>query len=143
MNKMAVFTWLGSLVLFAPTTNAMEFRTGIWKGHAAFFGNGAIVDGDAVALAKAAVAVPLAAHGRRFLLLNSPGGSVAEAMKVSEEINKLQIHTVVPRGSSCQSACGAILFVAGDPRTIEEGGEIGLHTCYASATEYLCPNAMR
>lgn len=134
MRKMALFAWLGILVLYAPAPNAMEFRTGTWRGHAALFGSGPIVDGDASALTKAAVGLPPAAHGYRLLLLNSPGGSVDEAIKVSEEIDRLQIHTVVPRGSSCQSACGAILFVAGDPRTIEEGGEIGLHTCYRSTT---------
>jgi hypothetical protein len=143
MNRMAVFTWLAVLALFTSPPNAMDFRSGTWRGHPALFGDGPIVDGNALALARAAIALPLAAHGHRFLLLNSPGGSVAEAIKVSEEIDRLQIHTVVPRGSSCQSACGAILFVAGDPRTIEEGVRLGFILVTQVRPERHCPNAMR
>src|SRR3954451_21374983 len=71
-----------------------------------------------------------AAHGYRLLVLDSPGGSVHEAMKVAGEIDALEMHTIVPAGASCQSACAAILFVSGAVRTVEEGGMLGLHNCY-------------
>jgi hypothetical protein len=134
MRGFYIGCWLFVWAFTFRSSDAMEFKAGTWKGHPAIVGDGLIIHGDASSLAKAAGGRPLAAHGHRLLLLNSPGGSVEEAIKVSQEIDRFKIHTIVPRGASCQSACGAILFVAGDPRTVEEGGELGLHTCYHAQT---------
>lgn len=69
------------------------------------------------------------ADGTKVLLLDSPGGSVDEALRVSELLRNFPVRTVVPNGASCASACGSIIFVAGKYRTVEAFGKIGQHSC--------------
>lgn len=52
-----------------------------------------------------------------------------EALRMSEILDKFPTHTVVPNGASCASACGSIIFVAGQYRTVEAFGRIGQHSC--------------
>lgn len=134
MGSARVAMCLSIMMLGPSTSSAMDFKTGTWKGHPAIFGDGPILDGDAVKLAAVGARTRPAAHGYRILVLNSPGGLVDEAMKVTREIDRLKIHTVVQKGGSCDSACGAIVFIAGLLRSVEEGGELGLHTCYRADT---------
>jgi hypothetical protein len=140
-NVMEVVTGLarGSMLLCismhaAKTSSAMEFKSGTWKGHPAIFADGPIDNGDAAKLSVVGGRTVAAAHGYRLLVLNSPGGSVGEAKKIAAEFQEFNIHTIVQKGGSCDSACGSIIFVAGLLRTVEEGGELGLHTCYRPDT---------
>ena len=56
----------------------------------------------------------------RPLCLNSPGGSLGEAIRVAQFVHENSITTVLPPGSICQSACSWI-FMLGNA----EGGEAG------------------
>lgn len=114
--------------------DAMEFRVGDWKGHYAIFAKGEIQAGDAHRLDEIAESATKADHGHIVLILESPGGNVGAAFETAKIIKNFGMHTIIPAGAKCQSACGAILFVAGALRTIEEGGELGLHTCYSAKT---------
>lgn len=129
-----IFAALALLLMSTSGSYSMELRVLTWNGHQAVLGTGKIGLGDAENLRRIASSVPPAAHGYRIFLLNSPGGSVAEAFKMSEVMARLKMHAVVARGATCESACGAILFIAGHARTIEEGGRLGLHTCYRTDT---------
>ena len=129
-----LFAVLALLFLSASVSYSMDFRVATWNGHQAVLGTGKIGLGDAENLHRIASSVPSAAHGYRIILLNSPGGSVAEAFKMAEAMERLKMHTVLPRDATCESACGAILFIAGHARTVEEGGRLGLHTCYRTDT---------
>jgi len=74
---------------------------------------GKIEGGDALALqgyiAKLPVAAKIVAH------LNSPGGSVAEAIAAGRVIYKNKVRTVVPSKASCTSACVTV-FLGGRDR---------------------------
>jgi hypothetical protein len=68
-------------------------------------------------------------HGLPVILLDSPGGSVAEGLNMSDVLMSKKAHTVVPQGARCASACASILFIAGENRTVEVGGLLGQHSC--------------
>jgi hypothetical protein len=58
------------------------------------------------------------------LILNSSGGSVEDALFIADVVRTRRIETVVPAGSTCQSAC-VFIFFAGVGR--EAVGELGVH----------------
>lgn len=68
-------------------------------------------------------------YGLPVLLLDSPGGLVDEAMLISSIMDLVPVHTVVPEGARCASACASIIFIAGKARTVEDGGLLGQHSC--------------
>jgi hypothetical protein len=64
------------------------------------------------------------------LELDSPGGLVGEALRMAANMDaRGGIRTVVKTGSSCASACAAILFVSGQTRIVYMGGRVGIHPC--------------
>ena len=108
---------------------AMEISTGYWNGREVVLANGEVVNGDAQRFMVALASISRAQHGVPIVILNSSGGSVDEAFRVSDVFSRIPVHTVVPKGAQCASACASIIFIAGKYRTIEEGGEIGQHSC--------------
>jgi hypothetical protein len=75
------------------------------------------------------------------LCLRSPGGSLAEALKIAETIYNSDMSTLVADGSRCFSAC-AIIFMAGvvpehavPYRKLSAGGVLGFHAPSLSVTE--------
>ena len=90
---------------------------------------GVIDAGAADKFAKAADRVKPLPHGLPVLLLDSPGGNVGEALKISQLMDQHPFHTVVPDGAKCASACASIVFIAGKNRTMEETGLLGQHSC--------------
>ncbi len=122
-----------SIIACSPV-HALDFSIIEWRGRQAISAVGRIVPGDAERLKSISGSVGILPHGHRVLLLDSPGGSINEAMKISRVIDEAAFHTVVPKGAVCASACGAVLFIAGRYRTIEEGGKLGMHTCYSADT---------
>ena len=70
------------------------------------------------------------------LNLNSIGGNLDEAFRISEIIIEFNLNTKVV--GSCFSSC-TIIFLAGNKRTLEQGGKFGVHAWSSgskSATEY-------
>lgn len=100
-----------------------------WRGHSVLRMSGPIGTGLAKQLTERLPEADVWAHGARILLLDSPGGDVDEALKVSQVLDEFSVHTVVPNGGRCASACGSIIFVAGHYRTVEAFGMIGQHSC--------------
>ena len=100
-----------------------------WRGYEVLRLSGEITPGLADELAANIEQATKRVDGTRVLLLDSPGGSVDEALRISEVLDKFPTHTVVPNGASCASACGSIIFVAGKFRTVEPQGRIGQHSC--------------
>jgi hypothetical protein len=131
---------LCALTIGNSTSSAMEFKIGSWKGHPAIYADGPIRNGDANKFVEIGAQTRPAAHGYRILVLNSPGGLVREAMSIAGEFGRLKIHTVVQSGGSCDSACGAVVVISGLLRTVEEGGNLGLHTCYRTDTGMPLPD---
>jgi hypothetical protein len=112
---------LVAALIFGLTTAAhtMSISRIVWKGHDAILASGPIQNGDAEKLAGALKELTPAAHGAKILLLDSPGGSVDEALRLA----------VVPEGRDCASACASIIFISAKYRTIQAGGRIGQHSC--------------
>lgn len=120
---------LASSVLAPSEGPAMEFKLVEWRSHQVLRANGEIIKGDASALAKWLPALKPLPYGLPVILLNSPGGNVDEALRISELLTSRWVHTVVPSGARCASACASIFFIAGKDRTVEEGGLLGQHSC--------------
>ncbi|KPQ02779.1 MAG: putative periplasmic protein [Rhodobacteraceae bacterium HLUCCA12] len=103
-----------------------------WRGHSVIRISGEIHSGLSDQLAGIIDQADIWADGTRVLLLDSPGGSVDEAFRVSDVIQRSATRTVVPNGASCASACASIVFVAGQYRTVEPFGRLGQHSCSRS-----------
>lgn len=61
------------------------------------------------------------------IVLNSPGGNLAEAISMAELIEKFMLITAVPSDRECHSAC-VFLFIAGAER--QHYGNLGIHRPY-------------
>ena len=60
-----------------------------------------------------------------ILVLESPGGDVESALRIAEQVHKLDMSVVVP--GLCASACANYLFVAGAKKFVLPGGVVGFH----------------
>lgn len=67
--------------------------------------------------------------------LDSPGGSVPEAMKLAKFIKETSRNTMVVEGARCMSAC-FFLLVAGGDRFLNENGKLGIHRPYYDPVGY-------
>ena len=94
--------------------------SGLWRLE------GAISDGDAerIALQLAQAKTPV-----DTLILQSPGGSVRDALVLGRMLRAREIDTTVLRGEYCFSAC-PYLFAGGQTRSAEDGAAIGVHQHY-------------
>ena len=90
--------------------------------------DGEIVIGSALDFRRALQAAP----STNTLLLNSPGGLVAIALLIADDVNQRKIATVVPAESGCFSAC-ALIFFAGPSRTAI--GKLGVHQISSDAPD--------
>lgn len=66
--------------------------------------------------------------------LDSPGGSLDDALTISSAIRERGFDTLVRSGSLCASAC-PVIFAGGVERVAEPKAAIGLHQIYAAATD--------
>ena len=108
---------------------AADFAVDQWRGKTVLTMTGPITQGDANRFSEMAPQIPAAAHGVPILLLDSPGGSVDEAMHISQMMESYHFHTVIPDKARCASACASIIFLAGTYRTVEPFGLLGQHSC--------------
>ncbi len=115
--------------LWASPAVAMDFKQVEWRGKTVLLATGEIVEGDAERFEAAIKELPLSPHGVPVVLLDSPGGAVFEALKISEFLDDQPVHMVIPDGASCASACASVLFIAGTYRTVEPMGRFGQHSC--------------
>jgi hypothetical protein len=109
----------GLLLAAVAGADAMNFS---WRDQLTVHASGPIEEGDAAKFA----ALP------KFdtLELDSPGGSVSEALAMAANMDaRGRIRTVVKPGASCASACAMALFVSGETRVVYMGGRIGIHSC--------------
>lgn len=130
---MKPLTWLVAIFLLACTAAGAAWAESIsverWRSHDVLRLSGPIESGLSDELLRKLDLADTWAHGAKVLLLDSPGGSVGEALKISKILDENAIHTVVPNYAKCASACGSIIFIAGAYRTVETFGAIGQHSC--------------
>ena len=120
------------LGLAAAPASAMSFHFAKKAGIQVVLAKGDIKRGDAKRLARALQKAGRDKHGTKQLLLDSPGGLVAEAFLMAEIMHDAGVSTVVPKGALCASACASVLFVSGRYRTVDKGGALAIHSCYDS-----------
>lgn len=123
---------------FASLSSAAEI-TLLKKGSMSLSGD--LRPGDAEKFAR-----KIALNATVRLVLDSPGGSIEEALRISSLLKSSYISTEVKKGGICASAC-FFIFLAGDNRfasgTIHGrfrksavAGYIGLHRPYLSADTF-------
>ena len=66
----------------------------------------------------------------KTVVLNSPGGSVQDALKMARLIHDKRLGTLVEKGGYCASSC-PLVFAGGITRTAEKGASIGVHQVIA------------
>ncbi|MBP1859692.1 COG3904 family protein [Rhizobium herbae] len=85
-------------------------------------------------------AAEIAARGEyvKTVLLNSPGGSVGDALAMSKLIRERKLGTRVASGALCASSC-PIVMAGGVVREAEQGAVIGVHQIFNGSTAKLSP----
>jgi hypothetical protein len=74
--------------------------------------------------------------------LNSPGGSVTDALAIGALIRERGFATAVARGALCASSCPLVL-AGGASRVAAEGAAIGVHQVYATVAPGELPIGIR
>lgn len=74
----------------------------------------------------------------KVVQLDSPGGSVSDALAMSKLIRERQLNTVVEKGALCASSC-PLLLAGGVERTVAEGAVVGVHQIFNGTREKLSP----
>ncbi|MBE9636559.1 hypothetical protein [Salipiger mangrovisoli] len=96
-----------------------EAEGGTWRLE------GTIAEGDAERIIAALDGAP----GIERLILQSPGGSVPDALAIGRHLRQMGLGTRMLEGEFCYSAC-PYLLAAGTPRDIPEGASVGVHQHY-------------
>lgn len=84
---------------------------------------GAISEGDAPRIAKLIDDLPQPPQG---VILNSPGGSVQDALKLGRHLRASELTTALRDGDVCYSAC-PYLLAAGTSRDVPDTASVGVH----------------
>jgi len=87
---------------------------------------GGIVPGDAERIEKQLAELAPKPEG---VILNSPGGSVQDALMLGRYLRSADLTTALRSGDICYSAC-PYLLAAGTSRTIPEDASVGVHQHY-------------
>jgi uncharacterized protein YecT (DUF1311 family) len=117
---------------------ALEFSTLDSKpGLVVLTANGVIENGDVARFLSVAPFATQDGNGYRRIVLRSPGGDVAVAMRVAVELRQWNFITFVD--ADCASACAMILYPAGVYSILGDKGRLGFHNCYSTRTENIVP----
>ncbi|MEO1139229.1 MAG: hypothetical protein AAFW87_07210 [Pseudomonadota bacterium] len=87
---------------------------------------GGIADGDAERVIKL---LDDAAPKPEWLILQSPGGTVSDALTLGRYLRETGINTRMLAGEFCYSAC-PYLLVGGRVREVDEAAQVGVHQHY-------------
>jgi hypothetical protein len=127
-------------LLFGGQAEAANITPIKYDGGTALAVTGDIIAGDGAKFRSEA-----SKYDSGYVLLESDGGSLVDAIEIGEAIHLKGWATAVLNGSSCNSAC-ALIWLAGTPRALSKSGRIGFHAAYSdssgSVTESGVANAM-
>lgn len=103
-------------------------------GSLAIYVNGTIEEGDTARLLE--LLAEQRASGRPFfgVILDSPGGSLREGIRLGHAIRAANLNTLVFSTSTCASAC-VVALAGGTMRTAYRGARIGVHVAAINGTE--------
>lgn len=113
-----------------PSTQDMPSRLAFdpadWDGGPALTLTGAIAEGDAERLTEW---LGTQETPPTTVFLNSPGGSVLDALAIGRTLRGLEVRTAMAETDICLSACPYVL-AAGTRRDVAEGAWVGIHQHY-------------
>lgn len=118
-------------IVLLPVTPALAADVtpvDLGKGEMALFVTGDIVSGDAAKFRAQA-----SKYEQAFVILESEGGSLADAIDIGETIHLKGFATGVFNGSDCNSSC-ALIWLAGSPRALARSARVGFHAAYTDAS---------
>ena len=101
----------------------LMFEAALWQERETLTLTGTIAPGDAERLEEFLLARPAPPE---LVYLNSPGGSVGDALAIGRQLRGLEVETRMFGTDICLSACPYIL-AAGVVRSVEEGAMVGVH----------------
>lgn len=78
----------------------------------------------------------------KTVVLNSPGGSVQDALEMSKLIREKRLNTLVPADAHCASSC-PLVFAGGVAREAEKGASVGVHQVLAFSAPGVSGAAMQ
>lgn len=104
----------------------LDFVDTVWKGEPTITLTGRIAPGDSDRLVDFLMTVD-PAPTQAFL--NSPGGSVQDALAMGRALRDLGLATRMTASDICLSAC-PYLLAAGTTRSVEDGALVGIHQHY-------------
>ena len=93
------------------------------EGGARVLLEGGIMAGDAERIEKQITALDPQPEG---VILNSPGGSVSDALRLGRYLRDAELTTALRSGDICYSAC-PYLLAAGTSRDVPEDASVGVH----------------
>ncbi|PYE85846.1 hypothetical protein [Pseudoroseicyclus aestuarii] len=109
-----------------PSTGPMPERLAFEREGTVLTLTGSIAPGDAQRLAEA---LERAEEAPQVVQLNSPGGSVTDALEIGRALREAGAETRMTEGAICLSACPYV-FAAGTERRVAEGAMVGVHQHY-------------
>jgi hypothetical protein len=126
LRRAYAFALIGTIVT-APAARALIF-TSFTSSDATMVLelSGDIVDGDSDALERAIKSINDDGKLVSVVQFNSPGGSLAESVKLVDVIRRARLATAVTEGAICTSAC-FVAFAAGTERYVSYSAQIGVH----------------
>ncbi|SDG78332.1 hypothetical protein [Alloyangia pacifica] len=90
---------------------------------------GGISEGDAERIISALDDAQAGSNPIETLVLQSPGGSVPDALAIGRHVRQMGLGTRMLEGEFCYSAC-PYLLASGTTREIPEGASVGVHQHY-------------
>ncbi|MFC0242414.1 COG3904 family protein [Rhodopseudomonas telluris] len=103
-------------------------------------GNRLVASGTITPGTAGAFAAAIERHGEyiKTVVLNSPGGSVSDALVMGRLIRERKLATVVDAGKYCASSC-PLVFFGGVERRAGEKAAIGVHQVFAAKSAETAP----
>lgn len=127
-----------NMLAWAGQASALEFSTFTPRiGVVALKASGVIENGDVERFLVAAPFATQDGNGYRRIILESPGGDVAVAMRVAVLLRQWNYITFV--NADCASACAMILYPAGVYSILGDKGRLGFHNCYSTRAGKIIP----
>ena len=117
-----------ALLFWNAPAGGMEFTKNTVRRGIVIRATGPIEIGDAAKLRRIASEATVDERGLRRIVLESPGGNVAEAIRIGTIIRNSNFVTLV--GGECASACAMVFYPAGRYFVLLDGGKLGFHSCY-------------
>ena len=135
MRRLLAVLFALIVAFMAGPASAMQFALlQTSDGQHPLLASGEIKPGDARRLIAALQRVSRDKQGTKEIYLDSPGGTVADALEMAQVMAQVGVSTIVPAKAICASACASVMFVAGKYRTVQKGGRLLIHSCYDART---------